>query len=361
MGETSGLDNKRSIDDTSRKQPESANKQERQKHGRAYAAGNGDRSHTEALNLLCSNMAFKKDCPTLKNNKHRGNQAGKNARLKAKLPGATPVHGHHIELAPSDNEELDGSKLQELTDKRLLKPSPHPGRVRPIYPLPRIDMNYIDQLQGVEVFFNDLDLRSGLSPVEGLEKKTSQDCIQGSIRGTKFHGSRDDWPIEVFTLGPCPRVESIKVWASPKYTNNYSPILGPCRLFIEASSEGFFKASPRQWTKNNQKGVKFDWGDKQEAAFQLLKQKLCSAPILALPEGSEDFIAYCDASKKGLGAVLMQRGKKVVPVVRTQVVNKLHFVEEPVEIMDREVKQLRRSRVPIVKVRMESRRGPGLR
>ncbi|GKB40231.1 putative reverse transcriptase domain-containing protein [Tanacetum coccineum] len=50
-------------------------------------------------------------------------------------------------------------------------------------------------------------------------------------------------------------------------------------------------------------------GDKQEAAFQLLKQKLCSAPILALPEGSKDFIIYCDASIKGLGAVLMQREK----------------------------------------------------
>ncbi|GKD36207.1 putative reverse transcriptase domain-containing protein, partial [Tanacetum coccineum] len=61
-------------------------------------------------------------------------------------------------------------------------------------------------------------------------------------------------------------------------------------------------------TKLTQKGVKFDWGDKQEAAFQL-KQKLCSAPILALPEGNEDFIAYCDASKKGLGDVLIQREK----------------------------------------------------
>ncbi|GJX64802.1 putative reverse transcriptase domain-containing protein [Tanacetum coccineum] len=58
-------------------------------------------------------------------------------------------------------------------------------------------------------------------------------------------------------------------------------------------------------TKLTQKKVKFVWGDKQEATFQLLKQKLCSAPILALPEGSEDFIAYCDALKKGLGVVLI--------------------------------------------------------
>ncbi|GJR88551.1 putative reverse transcriptase domain-containing protein [Tanacetum coccineum] len=47
-----------------------------------------------------------------------------------------------------------------------------------------------------------------------------------------------------------------------------------------------------------------------EAAFQLIKQKLCSAPILALPEGSKDFIIYCDALIKGLGNVLMQREKE---------------------------------------------------
>nr|GEX62871.1 putative reverse transcriptase domain-containing protein [Tanacetum cinerariifolium] len=63
-------------------------------------------------------------------------------------------------------------------------------------------------------------------------------------------------------------------------------------------------------TKLTQKKVRFEWDDKQEAAFQILKQKLCSAPILALPEGSKDFIVYCDASIKGLGAVLMQREKK---------------------------------------------------
>nr|GEX11577.1 putative reverse transcriptase domain-containing protein [Tanacetum cinerariifolium] len=63
--------------------------------------------------------------------------------------------------------------------------------------------------------------------------------------------------------------------------------------------------------KLTQKSMKFEWGEKAKAAFQLLKQKLCSAPILALPEGSENFMVYCDASHKGLGAVLMQREKVI--------------------------------------------------
>ncbi|GJV77451.1 putative reverse transcriptase domain-containing protein [Tanacetum coccineum] len=54
-------------------------------------------------------------------------------------------------------------------------------------------------------------------------------------------------------------------------------------------------------TKLTQKSVKFDWGEKAEAAFQLLKHKLCSALVLALHEGSENFVVYCDASHKGCG------------------------------------------------------------
>nr|GEW14792.1 retrotransposon protein, putative, Ty3-gypsy subclass [Tanacetum cinerariifolium] len=67
----------------------------------------------------------------------------------------------------------------------------------------------------------------------------------------------------------------------------------------------------RPMTKLTQKSVKFDWGEKAEVAFQLLKQKLYSAPILALPEGSENFMVYCDDSHKRLGAVLMQKEKVI--------------------------------------------------
>ncbi|GJU93679.1 putative reverse transcriptase domain-containing protein [Tanacetum coccineum] len=69
--------------------------------------------------------------------------------------------------------------------------------------------------------------------------------------------------------------------------NTFLGLAGYYRRFIE----GFSKIA-KPITKLTQKKVKFEWGDKQEETFKLLKQKLCSAPILALPEGSEDFIAY---------------------------------------------------------------------
>ncbi|GKC25274.1 putative reverse transcriptase domain-containing protein, partial [Tanacetum coccineum] len=56
-----------------------------------------------------------------------------------------------------------------------------------------------------------------------------------------------------------------------------------------------------------QKSKTFDWGEEQENAFQTLKGKLCDAPALALPDGLEDFVVYCDASGLGLSYVLMQR------------------------------------------------------
>ncbi|GJY44138.1 putative reverse transcriptase domain-containing protein [Tanacetum coccineum] len=85
-------------------------------------------------------------------------------------------------------------------------------------------------------------------------------------------------------------------------------------------------------TKLTQKKVKFEWGDKQEAAFQLLKQKLCSAPILALPEGSEDFIVYCDASIKGLGAVLMQREKVISYASRQLKIHEKNYTTHDLEL-----------------------------
>ncbi|GJT51107.1 putative reverse transcriptase domain-containing protein [Tanacetum coccineum] len=85
-------------------------------------------------------------------------------------------------------------------------------------------------------------------------------------------------------------------------------------------------------TNLTQKSVKFDWGEKAEAAFQLLKQKLCSAPTLSLPEGSENFVVYCDASHKGLGAVLMQREKVIAYASRQLKVHEKNYTTHDLKL-----------------------------
>nr|GEW22219.1 hypothetical protein [Tanacetum cinerariifolium] len=80
---------------------------------------------------------------------------------------------------------------------------------------------------------------------------------------------------------------------------------GASVLFVKKKDGSFTFGSlglAKSITKLTQKGIRFDWGEKEESAFQLIKRKLCSAPILAFPKGSEYFVVYCDASHKGLEA-----------------------------------------------------------
>ncbi|GJW38384.1 putative reverse transcriptase domain-containing protein [Tanacetum coccineum] len=103
--------------------------------------------------------------------------------------------------------------------------------------------------------------------------------------------------------------EAVKNWTSPTTPTEVRQFLGLVsyyRKFIE----GFSKIA-KPLTKLTQKNKSYIWGEEQELAFQLLKQKLCEAPILALLEGNDNFVVYCDASLQGLGAVLMQREKVI--------------------------------------------------
>ncbi|GJX31675.1 putative reverse transcriptase domain-containing protein [Tanacetum coccineum] len=104
------------------------------------------------------------------------------------------------------------------------------------------------------------------------------------------------------------KIESIKDWASPKTPTEI-------RQFLADSNER-----------------EDDWSEKAEAAFQLLKQKLCSAPILALPKGSENFMVYYDASRKGLGAVLMQREKVIAYASHKLKIYKKNYTTHDLEL-----------------------------
>ncbi|GKD56988.1 putative reverse transcriptase domain-containing protein, partial [Tanacetum coccineum] len=183
------------------------------------------------------------------------------------IPGAAPVARAPYRLAPSEMKELS-EQLQELSDKRILRPSSHLGEPR--------------------------------------------SCLL----------KRKEWVI------------SYKDWASPKtLTGDPGNFLGTCWLLssIIEGFEGFLKIA-KLMTKLTQKGIKFDWGEKEESAFQLIKQKLCSPPILALPEGSEDFVVYCDASHKGLGVVLMQREKVIAYASRQLKVHEKNYTTHDLEL-----------------------------
>nr|GEU30141.1 putative reverse transcriptase domain-containing protein [Tanacetum cinerariifolium] len=104
-------------------------------------------------------------------------------------------------------------------------------------------------------------------------------------------------------------------------------VAGYYRRFIE----GFLKIA-KLMTKLTQRGVKFDWGEKQEATYQIIKQKLCSALILALPEGSEDFVVYYDASHKELGDVLMQRKKVITYALRQLKIHEKNYTTHVLEL-----------------------------
>ncbi|KAI3707163.1 hypothetical protein L6452_25432 [Arctium lappa] len=105
------------------------------------------------------------------------------------------------------------------------------------------------------------------------------------------------------------KVDAIKRWEPPRTPSEVRSFLGLAgyyRRFIQDFSR---IATPL--TSLTNKGVKFECKPAQEEAFEVLKEKLSTAPILTLPEGTEGFVVYSDASKLGLGCVLMQQGKVI--------------------------------------------------
>nr|CAE02265.2 OSJNBb0049I21.5 [Oryza sativa Japonica Group] len=105
------------------------------------------------------------------------------------------------------------------------------------------------------------------------------------------------------------KVEAVTEWKAPKSVTEIRSFLGLAgyyRRFIEG-----FSMIARPMTQLLKKEKKFVWSEQCQESFEQLKEKLTSAPILVLPDIRKDFVIYCDASRQGLGGVLMQDGKVV--------------------------------------------------
>ncbi|KAJ9557909.1 hypothetical protein OSB04_012523 [Centaurea solstitialis] len=150
----------------------------------------------------------------------------------------------------------------------------------------------------------------------------------------------DFWLQEVQFLGHLVNREGIKVdpakieavmkWEVPKTPTEIRSFLGLAgyyRWFIQDFSK---IAVPL--TRLTRKNVKFVWGEEQQKAFELLREKLCKAPVLTLPEGVDDETVYCDASYHGLGCVLMQRGKVIAYASRQLKTHEVNYPTHDLEL-----------------------------
>nr|GEW12284.1 putative reverse transcriptase domain-containing protein [Tanacetum cinerariifolium] len=283
----------------------------------------------------------------------QGDRGGKGKKSKLSIISCNRTQ----KLAPSELQEFS-TQLQEISDKGFIRPSSSPCgalvlfvkkkdgsfqmctnycelnklTVKNQYPLPRIN-DLFDQLQGSRVY-SKIDLRSGYHqlrfqeehiPKQRLEHATSKEehaehlkLILEFLKKEELYAkfSKCDFLLskiqflgyvidnEGIHVDPA-KIDSIKDWASSKTPTEIRQFLGLA---------GYY----RRFIK--------------EAAFQLLKQKLCSALILALPEGSENFMVYYDASRKGLGVVLMQREKVITYALRHLKIHEKNYTTHDLEL-----------------------------
>ncbi|WMV50937.1 hypothetical protein MTR67_044322 [Solanum verrucosum] len=127
------------------------------------------------------------------------------------------------------------------------------------------------------------------------------------------------------------KIEAVKQWPRPTSATNIKSFLGVAgyyRRFVEGFSS---IASPL--TRLTQKKVKFQWSYDCEKSFTELKTRLTTAPVLTLPEGSDGYVIYCDASRVGLGCVLMQRGKVITYASRQLKVHEKNYPTHDLELV----------------------------
>ncbi|GJX62975.1 putative reverse transcriptase domain-containing protein [Tanacetum coccineum] len=242
------------------------------------------------------------------------------------------------------------------------------------YPLPRID-DLFDQLQGA-CCFSKIDLRSGYHQLRVREEDIPKTAFRTRYRHFEF-------TVMPFGLTNAPaifidlmnrvckpyldkfvivfiddiliyskseeeheflghvvnrdgiheypnKVESVKNWKTPESSTKIRSFLGLAGYnwrFIEN-----FSKIAKPLTLLTQKNKTYVWDDKKDDTFHIMKEKLYNAPLLALPDGPDDFVVYCDASKKGFGCVLMQRGKVIAYASRQLKTHEKNYTTQDLEL-----------------------------
>ncbi|KAL0536801.1 hypothetical protein IC582_025763 [Cucumis melo] len=311
-------------------------------------------------------------------------------------------------MAPAELKELK-VQLQELLDKGFIRPSMSPCGVQVLfvkkmngsmrlcidyrklnkvtlknrYPLPRID-DLFDQLQGATVF-SKIDLRSGYHQLRIRDSDipktafcfryghyefivmsfglTNAPAVFMDLMNRVFKDFLDTFVIVfiddilIYSKTEAEHEEHLhqvletlranKLYAKfSKFSEIHSflGLVGYYRRFVED-----FSRIASLLTRLTRKGTPFVWNPACESSFQELKQKLVSAPVLTVPDGSGSFLIYSDASKKGLGCVLMQQGKVVAYASRQLKSHEQNYPTHDLELAAVELNTRQRRWLELVK------------
>nr|GEX52024.1 putative reverse transcriptase domain-containing protein [Tanacetum cinerariifolium] len=275
------------------------------------------------------------------------------------IPGAALVARAPYQLAPSEMKELS-KQLQDLSDKGFIRPSssnwgalvlfvkkkdgsfrmcidyPELNKltVKNRYPLPRID-DLFDQLQGSNIY-SKIDLRSGYHQLRVRE----EDILKTSFQTRYGHYEFQVMPFGL-TNTPAVFMDLMNRVCKP-YLDKFVIVFIDDKLIYskdEKEHEEHLKAIldllKKEKLSSQIESIK-DWASPKTPTeirqFLGLAGYYRSVPILSLPEGSKDFVVYCDASHKGLGVVLMQREKVIAYVSRQLKIHEQNYTTHDLEL-----------------------------
>ncbi|GJR09538.1 reverse transcriptase domain-containing protein [Tanacetum coccineum] len=208
------------------------------------------------------------------------------------------------------------------------------------YPLARID-DLFDQLQRSH-FFSKIDLESGYHQLRVYE-----DDIPKTAFKTRY--GHFEFTVMPFGLTNAPKIfiDLMNRVCWP-YLDKFVIVFIDDILINSKTQEEHFLGhrvngngihvdpskikDVKNWKAPRTPTETFDWGEEQELIFQTLKDKLCNALVLALPDGPEDFVVYCKASRIGLGCVLMQRGKVIAYASRQLKIHEKNYTTHDLEL-----------------------------
>ncbi|GJQ90879.1 putative reverse transcriptase domain-containing protein [Tanacetum coccineum] len=234
------------------------------------------------------------------------------------VPGAMSIAKSPYCLPPSEMQELSG-QLQELQYKGFIRPS-HSSWGAPVlvmkkkdgsfsmcidyrklnkitiknsYPLPRID-DLFDQLQGA-CYFSKIDLRSGYHQLRVHEDDIPKTAFRTRYGHFEFT-TKEEHEVHLKLVLELLRKEKLyakfskcEFWLQEVHLLRH--VVNQSGIHVDPSKIEAMKnwKAPKTPSKKNQK---YEWGEKEEEAFQTLKNNLCDAPILSLPDGIEYFVVY---------------------------------------------------------------------